>query len=224
MPDAQARQLCRLGRPARYGRGEQTLVDPRVRDTWEIPLSRVKLDKRRWNKTLMPVLDGLREDLGLPPGCELKAELRSMLVYAPGQFFVPHQDSEKDDAMVGSLVVTLPSSFKGGALVVEHRGEAATYRSAKDPFDVDTAAGTVTCPAVLWPRQRGFARPLAKEGRRHVHGIIDGTELPVRHQTRRAGSPYTLVLTKTTALMEGERHARHRDEMDLAWLQSGGAG
>lgn len=131
VPDAQARQLCRLGRPARYGRGEQTLVDPRVRDTWEIPLSRVKLDKRRWNKTLLPVLDGLRQDLGLPEGCELKAELHSMLVYAPGQFFVPHQDSEKDDAMVGSLVVTLPSSFKGGALVVEHRGQAATYRSAK---------------------------------------------------------------------------------------------
>lgn len=48
-----------------------------------------------------------------------------------GQFFVPHQDSEKDDAMVGSLVVTLPSSFKGGALVVEHGGEVATYRSSK---------------------------------------------------------------------------------------------
>jgi len=102
-----------------------------VRDTWEIALSRVKLDKRRWNKTLVPVLDGLRQDLGLPEGFDLKAELHSMLVYAPGQFFVPHQDSEKDDAMVGSLVVTLPSSFKGGALVVEHRGQAATYRSAK---------------------------------------------------------------------------------------------
>ena len=102
VPHAQARQLWLLGRPARYGRGEQTLVDPSVRDTWEIPKSRVKLDKRRWNKTLLPVLDRLRADLGLPPGCELKAELHSMLVYAPGQFFVPHQDTEKADAMVGS--------------------------------------------------------------------------------------------------------------------------
>lgn len=131
VPDAQAKQLRQLGRPARYGQGEHTLLDPRVRDTSEIPKSRVKLDKRRWNKTLLPVLDGLREDLGLPAGCALKADFHSMLVYARGQFFVPHQDSEKDDAMVGSLVVTLPSSFKGGALVVEHGGEVATYRSPK---------------------------------------------------------------------------------------------
>ena len=129
--DTQAKRLCRLGRPARYGRGEATLLDSRVRDTWEIPKSRVKVDKRQWNKTLLPVLDRLRGDLGLPAGCELKAELHSMLVYAPGQFFVPHQDSEKADAMVGSLVVTLPASFTGGALVVEHRGEKATYRSSK---------------------------------------------------------------------------------------------
>src|SRR5437879_2471964 len=54
-----------------------------------------------------------------------------MLVYGAGQFFVPHQDSEEADAMVGSLVVTLPSSFKGGALVVRHAGMSATYRSPK---------------------------------------------------------------------------------------------
>jgi predicted 2-oxoglutarate/Fe(II)-dependent dioxygenase YbiX len=132
VPDAQARRLCRLGRPARFGRGEQTLLDTRVRDTWEIPKSRVKVDKRRWNKTLVPVLEGLRSDLGLPSGCRLTAELHSMLVYARGQFFAPHQDSEKADEMVGTLVVMLPGSFKGGALVVEHAGETATYRGSKE--------------------------------------------------------------------------------------------
>ena len=54
-----------------------------------------------------------------------------MLVYAPGQFFVEHQDSEKDDAMVGSLVVGLPSTFNGGALEVRHGGRTATYRGSK---------------------------------------------------------------------------------------------
>ncbi|HVM02407.1 MAG TPA: 2OG-Fe(II) oxygenase [Acidimicrobiales bacterium] len=131
VPDEQARQLGAIGRPARYGRGERTLLDPRVRDTWEIPRSRVRLDKRRWDKTLVPVLDLLGRDLGIPSGCRLEAELHSMLVYGPGQFFAPHQDSERDDAMVGSLVVTLPSSFTGGVLVVRHGGETATYRSLK---------------------------------------------------------------------------------------------
>src|SRR4051794_41821576 len=34
-----------------------------------------------------------------------------MLVYGKGQFFLPHQDSEKDDAMVGTLVVS-PMSLR----------------------------------------------------------------------------------------------------------------
>lgn len=127
----QAEQLCRIARPARYGQGEQTLLDRRVRDTWEVPRSRVKIDRRRWNRTLVPVLEALRADLGLPDGSSLKADLHSMLVYAPGQFFARHQDSEKADDMVGTLVVTLPGSFTGGALVVEHQGEKVSSRASK---------------------------------------------------------------------------------------------
>jgi len=108
VPAAQARQLCGIARPARYGLGEQTLTDSRVRSTWEVPKSRVRIDQRRWNRTLSPILAKLRADLGLSDGCTLKAELHSVLAYTPGQFFVPHQDSEKSDAMVGTLTVTLP--------------------------------------------------------------------------------------------------------------------
>lgn len=127
----QARQLCQIGRPARYGQGELTLLDRSVRDTWEIPKSRVKIDQRRWKRTLLPVLEQLGADLGVPAGARLKAQMQAMLVYAPGQFFLPHQDSEKTDEMVGTLVVTLPSSFKGGALKVEHLGDTKTYRGSK---------------------------------------------------------------------------------------------
>ena len=133
---AQARQLCQVARPARYGHGELTILDRGIRDTWEIPKSRVKIDARRWNRTLRPALDRLGRDLGLPSGSELRAKLHSMLVYARGQFFVQHQDSEKDDAMIASLVVGLPSSFKGGALEVQHGGETATYRGSKQALSL----------------------------------------------------------------------------------------
>jgi hypothetical protein len=133
---AQARQLCQVARPARYGHGELTILDRGVRDTWEIPKSRVKIDARRWNKTLRPALDRLGRDLGLPSGSELRAELHSMLVYARGQFFVQHQDSEKDDTMIASLVVGLPSSFKGGALELQHGGKTATYRGSKQALSL----------------------------------------------------------------------------------------
>jgi hypothetical protein len=87
VPREQAQKLYLLGRPARFGRRDQTLVDRLVRDTQEVPKARVKIDKRQWNKTLLPVLDQLRDDIGLPSGCRLRAELHSMLVYGRGQFF-----------------------------------------------------------------------------------------------------------------------------------------
>ena len=132
VPAQQAKQLIGVARPAKYGLGERTLLDQQVRDTWEVPKSRVKIDNRHWNAALRPVLEQCRSDLGLPDGCRLKPEFHSMLVYAPGQHFAPHQDSEKSDAMVASLVVTLPGSATGGSLVVNHGTERATYRGSRD--------------------------------------------------------------------------------------------
>ena len=126
----QAKELRLVARPAQYGKGEETLLDRRVRDTWTVPLSRVSIDKRRWNSTLRPMLDMVRGDLGLAPTSSLAAELHSVLVYEPGQFFAAHQDSEKADRMIGSLVVVLPSRCVGGDLVVSHRGETTTYRGS----------------------------------------------------------------------------------------------
>jgi hypothetical protein len=60
--------------------------------------------------------------------------------------------------------------------------------------------------------------PLAKERRRHVHERIDRSELPVRHETARSGRPYTLVLTKTTALFEREAAECRGWRGDLDWL------
>ena len=37
----------------------------------------------------------------------MRAEPHALLVYGKGQFFLPHQDSEKDEAMAGTLVISL---------------------------------------------------------------------------------------------------------------------
>jgi hypothetical protein len=68
--------------------------------------------------------------------------------------------------------------------------------------------------------RRTFEWPLATDGRRHVHTRIDSAGLPVRHQTRRKGRPYTLVLTKTEELFAREKDARQQAVSDLAWLTS----
>ncbi len=151
---AQAKELRLVARPAKYGQGELTVLDRRVRDTWEVPRSRVRIDKRRWNKTLGPMLDSIRDDLGLGPEARLRAELHSMLVYEPGQFFAAHQDSEKSDAMIGSLVVMLPSKSTGGDLVIEHRGESVRYRGSASSLTF-VAFYSDTRHEVL-PVQRGY--------------------------------------------------------------------
>jgi hypothetical protein len=126
---AKARKLVGLGQPARFGRGEETLTDPDVRDTWEIPKHLVHAE---WDDgALKDVLATVKEELGLPHAAWLTADLHSFLVYQPNQFFLAHQDSEKDDSMVGTLVVTLPSSFAGGELMVGHNGERKTYRGSR---------------------------------------------------------------------------------------------
>jgi hypothetical protein len=124
---AQATRLCELGRPARFGRGERTLTDRRVRDTWEIPKDLVRLE---WSTAFGSALEAVRDGLGLPASCRLAAELHSVLVYEPGQFFAAHQDSEKDDAMIATLVVVLPSRHAGGELVVHGPDDATTYKGS----------------------------------------------------------------------------------------------
>ena len=72
---------------------------------------------------------------------------------------------------------------------------------------------------LIAPERRVFEWPLAKEHRAHVHQIIERHKLPVAHQTRRAGRPYTLVLTKLEKLFERDTTRRKRWLGDLEWLR-----
>ena len=127
VPPAQARKLIALAAPAPYGRGEETLHDVRVRDTWQVPTDLVAVD---FGDHLGELLEAARDALGMPEGSSLSMDLHSLLVYEKGQFFLPHQDSEKDDAMVGTVVVALPSRHTGGELVIHEGGRDAAYRGS----------------------------------------------------------------------------------------------
>jgi hypothetical protein len=60
----------------------------------------------------------------------------------------------------------------------------------------------------------------AKAGRQHLHQVIDGNRCDLTHVTRRTGSPYTLVCTKTTASYEAACDVFARDQKNLTRLQS----
>lgn len=122
-----AKKLTAAATPARFGRGEETLVDASVRDTAEIAADRVTLAGDRWQTGLADALEELGIRLGVREPRRLRAELHSLLVYGKGQFFAPHQDSEKHDDMIATLVVMLPSSHTGGELVVTDQGRSKVY-------------------------------------------------------------------------------------------------
>jgi hypothetical protein len=58
------------------------------------------------------------------------------------------------------------------------------------------------------PSRSALDWPLAEQGRTHVQSRIDGAELPVTHEIRRQGRPYTLVLTKTDELFTADLQRR----------------
>ncbi|MFB8007678.1 2OG-Fe(II) oxygenase [Nocardia sp. NPDC056000] len=150
----QARALRDIARPARYGLGEQTLLDANVRDTWEIPRDRISIDEPRWQRTLGPLLDSVRRELGLPDTAELSAQPHSMLVYEAGQFFRRHRDSEKADGMTGTLVITLPSTYTGGDLVIEHDGERVIGTGSPD--ELGFVAFYADCDHEVLPVTNGY--------------------------------------------------------------------
>lgn len=154
MSSAQARALCSVAQPARHGFKDRTLLDRTVRDTWEVARSRIKIDQRRWKPVLAAELERFKAELGLAADCTLRAELHNLLVYSRGQFFVSHQDTEKVDGMIGTLVVTLPSKFSGGELVVQHHDEQLVFRGATRKLTL--TAFYADCRHEVRPIEAGF--------------------------------------------------------------------
>ncbi len=126
-----AKALIKEAHLASFGWRDQTVVDTRVRNVWEVPKSKIKIPKRDFNKVFGSALEKIKMDLGLAEEGKLTADLHNLLIYESGQFFSTHQDSEKSDGMVATMVVLLPSAYKGGSLVIDQLGDQKTFRAKK---------------------------------------------------------------------------------------------
>ena len=127
---SQCTDLIRVAQQAPFGRGEHTIVDVNVRNTWQIDASAVQIDSTFLDTVHRQVVSKVCTELGLSLSAasaashnDVEARLYKLLVYEVGGFFRPHRDSEKEAGMFGTLVILLPSAYKGGELVVEHAGQ-----------------------------------------------------------------------------------------------------
>jgi hypothetical protein len=137
-----AKKLVAICRVAPYGKGTQTLVDTKVRNTFELDTKTFRLSQE-WNSAVARAAQLAAGELGLPAE-RAEARLYKLLVYDKGGFFLPHRDGEKHDGMVASLIVVLANPFEGGALVVRHGAVKQTLRFEQ------AAQGKAPCYAAFY--------------------------------------------------------------------------
>ncbi|KLO18808.1 hypothetical protein SCHPADRAFT_819185, partial [Schizopora paradoxa] len=137
--EATAKKLIasHVTKQAPFGRGERTVVDKTVRDTWEVDgvLSfQLQFRNYSWNKWINDqVVPEACRNLGVNIATSTpRAELYKLLLYEEGSHFLPHQDTEKAPGMFGTVVVVLPSKFTGGSLHLTHAGTTKTIDIAEN--------------------------------------------------------------------------------------------
>ena len=129
LTEHQAKALIQVSELAPYGRGEETIVDPEVRRSWQLSADDFELGNPQWNEALRAAVDQIGKELGLSD-CQIAFEPYKLLVYEGGSFFASHRDTEKIPNMFATLVVNLPSAHEGGELIISHAGQSQRYSLA----------------------------------------------------------------------------------------------
>jgi predicted 2-oxoglutarate/Fe(II)-dependent dioxygenase YbiX len=151
---AQAAQLVAAAEAAPYGRGAETIVDRDVRRTWQIDARKVRIGGRQWETILAELVAEAARGLGVDE--PVAADFYKLLIYDAGSFFVDHRDSEKAPGMFATLVLVLPSTHRGGALMVRHLGrEIVLDPSPEEPSDIGFAAFFADCVHEVQPVTAG---------------------------------------------------------------------
>ncbi len=154
---SQAMLIKNQATQAPYGKGEETIVDSSVRRVWEVDAEHVSLNNPEWNKLVQKAIKAFRNEVGLKKQ-KLESHLYKLLLYEKGSFFLSHQDGEKLDRMVATLVIVLPSEHEGGELVIRHEGTQQTFDfgGIENQYATQFAAFYADCEHEILPVKQGF--------------------------------------------------------------------
>lgn len=126
-----AKVIISKSKQSPFGKGNETRVDTSVRRSWELDATQILTRNPLWDATMRDLITTVHKDLALTCGAQdVSAQLYKLLLYEPGAFFKPHQDTEKVPGMFGTLVVSLPSLHRGGDLVLCHNEETIEYKTS----------------------------------------------------------------------------------------------
>jgi len=152
----QAEELIGLAEAAPYGQREKTVLDESVRKCWQVDAAEFSFNSPQWGKFLKKTVGRIGEDLGIKG--KVSASPYKLLIYGEGGHFMPHRDTEKLDAMFGTLIIALPSAHCDGQLFIRHGG-----REIEIDFSLEThlhefqfAAFFADCEHEVVPVKSGY--------------------------------------------------------------------
>ncbi|KAG1689818.1 hypothetical protein DVH05_001851 [Phytophthora capsici] len=108
-----------------FGHNMDTKMDESVRKSWQLSPDQVQMKNPSWQTGMEKLTETIGDRLGYK-GIKLQCVLYKLLVYEEGGHFLKHQDTEKEDRMIATLVLQPPSTHEGGDLVVYRNGEVAS--------------------------------------------------------------------------------------------------
>lgn len=151
----QAAAITAMAESAPYGKGTRTEYDESVRKCWQIDAACFSFKSAAWKSHLAGILEQIRKDLGIDG--TIKAQPYKLLLYGPGGHFSAHRDTEKLDAMFGTLIIALPSRHKGGQLHIRHGNEQTTVDFSHEDHcgDFQYAAFFADCEHEVVPVTEG---------------------------------------------------------------------
>lgn len=204
VPKAQIDALIDVAEQAPYGKGIETLMDTSVRDCWQIDSDQVRLSGSKWRDTFENIMHLVSEGLGLDQG-QIGARLYKLLIYREGGFFAAHRDTEKEQGMIATLSLSLPTLGEGGELVISHGGKETVYdMRAQEPSEISYAAFYADC--------LHEARPVTKG-----HRVSLVYNLFIRSGLQWTGAPNYAKLTNNLEKALADWRIRGRTDK-LIWL------
>ncbi|MEO0017779.1 MAG: hypothetical protein RLZZ522_1062 [Verrucomicrobiota bacterium] len=156
LPAAQARELIALAEAAPFGMGTRTVLDESIRKCWQIDAASFSFKSPQWEKFLQQTLATIGADLGITG--RISASPYKFLIYGKGGHFKAHKDTEKLDAMFGTLVIALPSQHEGGRLFIRHDGREYEVDFSREAHrhDFQHAAFFADCEHEVEPVRSGY--------------------------------------------------------------------
>ncbi len=155
--EVESQLMIKAAQQAGYGKGLETIVDTSVRNVWEIDASKVKFFNPEWSTYLNKIKNQIAKGLGIPDE-KIEINLYKLLIYEEGSFFLSHKDSEKEQGMIATAVINLPSKHTGGELQVRFSGkeEKIDFSDQANLYQIAYAAFYTDCEHEITPVKAGY--------------------------------------------------------------------